>query len=260
MPLTRATIRQDANNHLIEGLYSFFAAKQVDYDAEAVSAQATLVVAPGGTNDELTFTAVPYGAAGNDISIEYVDPAAADAELSVVVNGNQIVFNLATDGDELITTTADEIKTALLASEEASALVTAADSGGDDGSGVVAAVAADVTAGGAGNTLFRVSGRVAYVLFAQVGDDDWTGSGSIEVGTASDTDSLLAVTAASALDAKKAWIDASPALNEALPSSFKIAVADEDIRDKITTDTVTGTAHYSLFWYPLSDDAEITAE
>jgi hypothetical protein len=252
-----AAIRQDANNHLVQGLHAFFAQKTIEYDADAVSAQASLVVAPGGTNDQLTFTAVPYGAAGNDISIEYVDPVADDAELTVVVDGNSIVFNLATDSGGVITTTADDIKTALLASAEASALVTAADSGGDDGSGVVDAVAADVTAGGAGNTLFEVTGDVAVALFAIVDDpDDMSGAGSIEVGQAADTDILLAATAASALDAGKAWIDNSPAVGELLPA-HRILRPGQDIRDKVTINTVTGVVKYYVFWYPLSDDAEL---
>lgn len=110
---------------------------------------ATLTVNPAGTNNALVFTAVTGGVGGNSITIEYVDPAAPDAVLSVGVVGTAITVNLATDGGSVITTTAAEIIDAIEASGAASALVTVANSGSDDGSGVVAAVALTPLAGGA---------------------------------------------------------------------------------------------------------------
>ena len=119
------------------------------------SALAELDVNPAGDDNGLTFTAVAYGPAGNDISIAYVDPGVADAELSVSVVGSAITVNLATDETEAITTTAAEVLAAIEASAAADALVTVAidagDTGeGDDGSGVVTAMALDNLAGGTG--------------------------------------------------------------------------------------------------------------
>jgi hypothetical protein len=113
------------------------------------TATATLSTALTGDNNDLDYTSVLVGAAGNTITIEYVDPEAADAVLAVSVVETAITFHLATDELLAITTTADDIKTALLASVEASALVTAADKAANDGSGVVTALEATALADGA---------------------------------------------------------------------------------------------------------------
>ena len=57
----------------------------------------------------------------------------------------------------VITTTAAQIKTALLADSDASALVTADDSGGDDASGVVTAMAVSALTGGTDNLVMDLS-------------------------------------------------------------------------------------------------------
>lgn len=116
-------------------------------------AKATANVNPAGDDNGLTFTAVDFGTAGNDITITYVDPEADDAELAVTVEGSAISVSLATDGDGLITTTAAEVLAEVEATPEADALVVvtiyAGDTGAlDDGSGVVTALAAVPLAGG----------------------------------------------------------------------------------------------------------------
>lgn len=119
------------------------------------AAQATLGRNPTGDDNALMFTAVAYGAAGNSISIEYLDPSSNDAALSIDVSGTTVVVNLATDSGGDITSTAAEILAAWEAKPEAAVLATveidASDSGsGDDGSGVVTALAAAAFTGGAG--------------------------------------------------------------------------------------------------------------
>lgn len=119
------------------------------------AAQATLSRNPTGDDNALTFTAVAYGVGGNSITIEYVDPSANDAELSVDVTDTDIVVNLATDSGGTITSTAAEVLAAIEASAPAAALVTVeidtADTGSaDDGSGVVTALAAAPMTGGQG--------------------------------------------------------------------------------------------------------------
>jgi hypothetical protein len=121
------------------------------------AAKASLDVNPVGDENGLTFTAVDYGAAGNDITVAYVDPDADDAELSVSVVGKDISVSLATGAGGAITSTADDVRTAVLASTPAAALVVVAiyagDTGSeDDGSGVVTALAAANLAGGLDGT------------------------------------------------------------------------------------------------------------
>lgn len=110
---------------------------------------------PAGDDNALTFTAVAYGASGNDITIAYVDPGDADVALSVAVDGTDIVVTLETDSESAITSTAADILAAIEVDAAADALVTvainAADSGiGDDGSGVVTALASAPMTGGEG--------------------------------------------------------------------------------------------------------------
>jgi hypothetical protein len=117
--------------------------------------QATLDVNPTGDDNGLTFTAKQYGTAGNAISIEYLDPSANDAALSVSVFNKRITVNLATGSGGAIESTAADVKTAIEASVAASRLVSVAilttDSGTeDDGSGVVTAMAIAPLADGAG--------------------------------------------------------------------------------------------------------------
>lgn len=119
------------------------------------AARAALTVNPTGDDNGLIFTAVAYGAGGNDISITYTDPSANDAELSVSVVGSAITVSLATGEAGAITSTAADVLAAIEASAAADALVTVAimtaDSGsGDDGSGVVTAMASDGLEGGEG--------------------------------------------------------------------------------------------------------------
>lgn len=118
------------------------------------AAQATLSLNPTGDDNALTATARVYGAEGNSISIEYVDPG-VEAPLSVSVFRQKITVSLANDENPAITSTAAEVKAAIEAHTEANQLVSLAidtsDTGsGDDGSGVVTALAAASLTGGAG--------------------------------------------------------------------------------------------------------------
>lgn len=69
---------------------------------------------------DLTYTAATAGVAGNNISLTYTDPAAPSQALSVNVVGDAIEVFLATDSSSVITSTANDIKTAV---EGATALV-----------------------------------------------------------------------------------------------------------------------------------------
>jgi hypothetical protein len=111
---------------------------------------ATLSTNLAGDDNDLVFTAKEplSGAAGNDITIAYVDPSANDAELEIVVTGTDIVVNLATGVAGAITSTAADILAAIEADEDADALVGVANKAANDGSGVVIALAETPLAGG----------------------------------------------------------------------------------------------------------------
>lgn len=137
------------------------------WDAVTVQAltAASLTTSLTGTNNDLVYTADTAGTAGNSITIEYLDPATINASLSVDVTGTAIVINLATDGTGAITTTGDDIKTAIINEAPAAALVDVADAGGNDGSGVVTALAATNLAGGLDES--RTSSAVEIPRFAE---------------------------------------------------------------------------------------------
>lgn len=113
------------------------AASTIGLVATAPKAQpaiaATLTV--GEDNSALTVSAVDTGSRGNGISIELMDPDAADVALSIALDGFEIQVTLATDAEGAITSTASEVAAALNAHDEANDLITAA--AGGDGSGVM---------------------------------------------------------------------------------------------------------------------------
>lgn len=109
---------------------------------------ATLVTGTEGNNDAILWTAKGVGTAGNNISVEIVDPSANDASLEVTVSTNKITVSLATDGTGTITSTATEVIAAIEAHERASDMVTVENSGASDGSGTMAtATEANLTGG-----------------------------------------------------------------------------------------------------------------
>ena len=90
------------------------------------------------------------GSAGNAITVALIDPGANSAALSVAVANSAITVNLATDGAGTITSTNTQVAAAIMASAAAKALVMATATG--TAGSVMAASAAAVLAGGAGQT------------------------------------------------------------------------------------------------------------
>jgi hypothetical protein len=123
------------------------------YAANQDAGVAVLSTALTGNNNDLDYTSVPRGLAGNDTTIAYVDPSGNNQVLGVVVTGQAIVVNLATGAGGAITSTSALIKAAIEASPTASALVTVAHKAGNDGSGVVIAMGATNLAGGTDATV-----------------------------------------------------------------------------------------------------------
>lgn len=90
------------------------------------------------TSQRVVVTSHAWGhEGGNDLTIELVDPAAADSPLSVSVVGTAITVSLATDAGGVVVSTAAEVVAAINASPDASALVFANTYRGNDGDGVV---------------------------------------------------------------------------------------------------------------------------
>ena len=98
-------------------------------------------------NAELVFTAQTPGAAGNNITIAYVNPGSTNT-LSVSVDRTIITVTLGY-ATGAITSTAAQVKTAIQASADATALVSVAYKTGNDGSGIVTAMAATALTSGA---------------------------------------------------------------------------------------------------------------
>lgn len=125
--------------------------------APVSAVRAALAVNPAGDDNGLVFTAKQYGTDGNLISVEYVDPAANDAALSVSVFNTAITVHLATGEAGAITSTAAEVLAAVNASIPAAKLVTVALDATDttpvDGAGVVTAIALALLENGAGTAI-----------------------------------------------------------------------------------------------------------
>lgn len=101
-----------------------------------------------GEDNDLVFTAVTPGAAGNSITITYTDPAGNDQSLDVTVVGTDIDVSLATDSGGDITSTAAEVLAAVNADGEAKLLVLASLPDGATGAGVVTAMSETALTGG----------------------------------------------------------------------------------------------------------------
>ena len=127
--------------------------------------------------------------------------------------------------------------------------------------GLVASKAITYVAGTTGavgaTTLFTVTGVVSAQVFGIVSGADLTGSGTLEVGVAGGTALIIAQTTGTNLDDTFVWVDATPAVSQALPSAF---IVDKDIIQTIGTDTIdSGTITYYCIWSPISDDGNIAA-
>lgn len=105
-----------------------------------------------GSNNDIAWIAQTPGA--SSLSVEYIDPSAASASLSVEYDSNVVTVNLATNASSAITSTANQIIAAVRASTAVSKYVYPVLKGSDTGAGVVTALSAQaLDANGAGLTL-----------------------------------------------------------------------------------------------------------
>jgi hypothetical protein len=137
------------------------------YQNGIAATNATLETSLTGANNDLVLTAVETGSAGNAITLALVNPSANSQSLSVTVTGNAISASLATDGSGTITTTANQLQSALEAESDVTDLVSIAAASGSDGSGVVTAMAATALSGGVSDSTGAVdAGGVFLQAFA----------------------------------------------------------------------------------------------
>lgn len=127
--------------------YLLSAIMSVPSTSNAGAVEATLTTDLVGDDNDLVYTAVTPGTAGNSITIAYVatDP---DQVLAVGVVGSAITVTLATDAASAITSTADDVAGAIALSGPASALVTVANALANNGTGLVTAMGATNLANG----------------------------------------------------------------------------------------------------------------
>jgi len=121
----------------------------IDSSGGAPAVKAVLTTALVGTNNDLSFLAQTAGVAGNGITVELSDPAGNDQPLAVSVLVSAIEVSLATDGVGDITSTAQQVRNALNADDDASALIATSYAPGNSGAGVVTVLAPTNLAGGA---------------------------------------------------------------------------------------------------------------
>lgn len=149
------------------GLVAAQAVTHLAGGADMDATHASLTTALGVANTELVWTAVVGGEAGNALTVEYIDPAGANAG-SIALVGNAVQVTLAHSG-AAITATANDIAALVAASPAVSAVVSVANDAGNDGTGVVTAMSATPLTGG--GDLTAIYGPFESARFAQDNGD-----------------------------------------------------------------------------------------
>lgn len=245
--------------------FGFVLEKTVTFDEEAVSDQAELTTSLTGSNNDIVFTARPkfWGTKGNDLTVEYRDPGANDASLSIsVAEGKHIVVSLATDSNGDITSTGDLIKAAIAAHTEANSMVSTADAGGNDGSGVVTEMAQSALEGGVGITLFETTGLMRYCLLAVGLETPTIGTNAtMEAGPTGDTDAALPQAAGDSIATDRIWHDGTVDAIQELASVIAFKLTAQDIVLNVETEEITtGSIKFILLAYPVgSADIKVAA-
>jgi len=115
---------------------------------------------------------------------------------------------------------------------------------------------------GTGNpaTLFNVSGTVRMRILAKCLVNLAGANATVEVGTALTTAGLIALTTATDIDANEIWHDVSPDASVEATTVLTEKVVSQNVIQTVKTANITaGKILYTCLWYPLSEDAEVTA-
>ncbi|MEW5724305.1 MAG: flagellar hook-associated protein FlgK [Thermodesulfobacteriota bacterium] len=125
-------------NHNLE--HTLFFGDRITYGYEYARLETELA----GDDNDVIFTALDKGAPGENISVAYVDPGAANQPLTIAVSGGDITISLATDAAGVVTTTAEDIIYAIVndvGGSGARDLVSVERASGQSGAGRVTAMA-----------------------------------------------------------------------------------------------------------------------
>lgn len=110
--------------------------------------------------------------------------------------------------------------------------------------------------------MFTVTGDVLVRIYG-VCTVDLTGTGTLELGVAGNTASLIAQTTGTAIDAGEIWADASPTLNAMIFTDvlgpYIVANGADIIETVGTADITAGQIYYTCLWRPLSPDGSVEA-
>jgi flagellar hook-associated protein 1 FlgK len=124
-------------NHTLEN--TLFFGDKISYGFEYARLETEL----SGDNNGIVYSAVDKGEPGENVSVEYVNPGAANQPLTIAVAGGKITVNLATDAAGVVVTTAADIIDAIVndvGGSGARNLVNVTRAAGQDGSGRVTAM------------------------------------------------------------------------------------------------------------------------
>ena len=153
-------------------------------------AKATHTTALAGAQNDLVFTAKRGGQWGNALRVRYLDPAANDQSLTIVVEGFDVTVRLATGPAGAITSTANDVLAAVATDRYAGQVLDVALAASNDGTGVVVAFAFTALAGGE----FAVT-QPAATAADSANDHYLTGNdGTVELAVTNTTGGTVTVT------------------------------------------------------------------
>jgi hypothetical protein len=115
---------------------------------------------------------------------------------------------------------------------------------------------------GTGNpyTLFNVYGTVRMRILAKCTVNLAGASATLAVGTALSATGLITTTTATDIDANELWHDATPDASVEATSVLAEKVVSQNVIQTVATANITaGSITYTCIWYPLSENAYVTA-
>jgi hypothetical protein len=142
-------------------------------DTPVDGVKAIVTVDMTNNNADLTYTAREYGTDGDDITVTHVNPDENDEDLVVTVDGKDITVSLETGSTGDIASTANDVKAAIEAHEEADALVAVTADG--DGTGAVVEKGEESLSGGV-NVTEGIVGSAAFDetnFYVKVDEQEW---------------------------------------------------------------------------------------
>ena len=108
--------------------------------------------------------------------------------------------------------------------------------------------------------IFTVSGAVVARIFAVCKTDLAGASATLEIGTAKDTDGIIAQTTATLIDAHEIWHDNAPDNSVELLTVAPQEIICQDVIGTVATANITaGVIDFYAVWYPLSPEANLVA-